>query len=232
MNNRKVIKIINSITLIVMFFVTSNISFADNGSAGKFTIKARVIGVITGNKQVDNNKINADSSVATYTSSMGNSLGAEISANYFLSDNIAAEISLGFFKRKIRTGGNIIDIGNNNNISIGEFDQLTYVKYIPVTTLVQYHIAPYGKISPYIGAGYGWLISSASSGSRVNNSGAPVLQLGVDSWLKDDTFINIDIKKYFATTKLNYSKSKSFVPINTELKINPLIISFGMGYRF
>jgi outer membrane protein len=218
-------------------------ALADNGSAGQFMTKAKIVGVIMGYKKTSPiiytttlpGKIPTSYS-GNNTTSIGNNLGFELSGSYFFNDNIAAEISVGLINKKIKLSG--VNLQNNTDSTIVplSYEINTQAKLIPISSTIQYHLAPYGKISPYIGVGYHYTLGSASKGSKLNNSHGLIGQIGADAKVGNDLFVNLDIKKYIMQNRLSFKVANAnggfdSIP-GTKMKINPLMLSLGVGYRF
>ena len=101
--------------------------------------------------------------------------------------------------------------------------------------MLQYHIAPYGAIRPYIGAGYQYTWMLSKSKQFVINSGSGyALQAGVDFALADDTLISFDVKRYQLTPKVKFKSSflTGTSGMTSKVKINPVIVSLGIGWKF
>jgi outer membrane protein len=107
---------------------------------------------------------------------------------------------------------------------------------VPGTFTFQYHVAPFGGFSPYLGAGYSLAYFYTNNKNiRVNKfTGAPVVQAGVDFIAQDNTLITLDVKKYFLTKDVYYKSSFSGRPsdLKSKLKLDPLVISAGVGFQF
>jgi len=197
---------------------------------GRLVFKLRVHGVLANAKQsgLPAAKVANPSKVGNFVE---NGFGVDVSTVVFFSDNIASELSLGFSVLKTKYAS-IKAVGNNYGVNsdIGKKKD-TYM--IPLTLTGQYHIAPFGAIRPYVGAGYhGAYMFSKSKLFNINNGHGPVLQAGVDFVAKDDIMINFDIKQYFLNTKVNYKESYIKPKVTSKIKINPLLISLGIGYKF
>lgn len=115
---------------------------------------------------------------------------------------------------------------------------------LPPTLTAQYHFFPsQGAFAkPYVGAGINYTIFyNVKSGGVVNgveykNKASFALQAGSDFNLNDDIFINVDIKYLFLKTDVTVDASNlvggNTLDIPAEVKINPLLIGVGVGYRF
>jgi outer membrane protein len=236
----------------------------DNGSAGRFIAKAKILAVV--NRYKADKDLEASigtlgtkdqtTSVKQYNYSVNNTiaygsvLGVEATGTYFMTDHLAFELGVGFIKKKLKltgvfselsptnTNGNNIDTTGNTTYETGLngiYSLYTVTKLMPINLIAQYHIAPYGKLSPYVGTGYNYTLASASSGSKFGSSRGLILQAGVDSFIYNDILINADLKKIFMTNKVNInidSKNGKFTLPTTKISISPWLFSIGMGYRF
>ncbi len=130
----------------------------------------------------------------------------------------------------------------NNNVQLIDSNSVpptlssdTYLYSIPLHATLQFHVAPFGGIRPYIGGGYHVnYVYSPLKEIDIDFMHGPIIQAGIDFVGKDNTIYNIDIKKYFVTsTKINYSKdyfgSSAF---STKTNFSPIIISLGIGMKF
>lgn len=163
---------------------------------------------------------------------LSSGIGLESSTAIFFNDNIAAELSLGIAGIQVNLP-HISAIHNNYNATSAQDLVLSkkgnYIYLIPVSITGQFHIAPFGAIRPYVGAGYhGAYIFTPSKYLKVGNGHGPVLQLGVDLVARDDTLITLDVKQYFLDPKVTY---KNVQNVSGTVKINPLNISVGIGFK-
>ncbi len=164
--------------------------------------------------------------------------GFDTATTYFFTDNIAAELSLGIstlrvkqnalLKASLFLGDGAGTTGKNNDIF-----------WVPLTATVQYHVAPFGAIRPYVGGGYSAsYMHTNSKAIKVANGHGPVVQAGVDFVSKDDTLFTFDVRQYFLKSKVTFKKG-FLVPgvtgakdINSKVDWNPLVISAGFGFKF
>lgn len=87
--------------------------------------------------------------------------------------------------------------GKNNQIII-----------VPAAGTIQYHVAPFGAIRPYVGGGiHGTYMYTRSKAIKVSPGYGPVAQVGVDFISKDDTLFTFDIRKYFLKSNVTFRKS-------------------------
>jgi len=165
--------------------------------------------------------------------------GFDTATTYFFTDNIAAELSLGIstlrvkkntlLKASLFLGDGTGTTGKNNDIF-----------WVPLAATVQYHVAPFGAIRPYIGGGYsGSYMHTNSKAIKVANGHGPVVQAGVDFVSKDDTLFTFDVRQYFLKSKVTFKKGflrpgggTNANDINSKVDWNPLVISAGFGFKF
>ncbi|UXH79025.1 OmpW/AlkL family protein [Roseateles amylovorans] len=146
----------------------------------------------------------------------------EVDFTYFFTPNLATELVLTYpQKHKLSAGGT----------------QIGTVKHLPPTLSLQYHFNPEGQFRPYVGAGINYTrfsgvhfnpaVQAALSPSIKRNSFGFSAQVGADVMIDRQWSVNFDVKKVQIDTKV-YSA-------NTEVgkfKIDPLLLSVGVGYRF
>ncbi len=141
----------------------------------------------------------------------------EVDISYFFTPNIAAELILTYpQKHDVYLSGS----------KIGTF------KHLPPTLTLQYHFTPAAKVSPYLGAGVNYTnISSVNllngAGSLDHNSVGLALQAGVDFKIDRNWSFNVDVKKVQIRSDVMVSGAKV-----SAVKVDPVLIGVGFGYRF
>ncbi|MCP5369123.1 MAG: OmpW family protein [Rickettsiaceae bacterium] len=162
--------------------------------------------------------------------------GAEGSVTYFYSSNIAGELSAGVNILKLRSSQiNAIAQAIGTNSAVMDKKKVTA---IPISAILQYHIAPYGGIRPYIGAGYsGSFLTTRSKHVSVESGHGPVFQLGVDLVSRSDNYVSLELKQYFLKTKVTLEQAlldatnQTLPKTVSKVKLNPTTISLGFGFR-
>lgn len=142
----------------------------------------------------------------------------EVDISYFITRNIALELILTYPQKHDVT---------LNGANIGS------VKHLPPTLTLQYHFAPEAGFRPYVGAGINYTRFSGvnlNAPPRLNTENSSVgwaLQAGFDVPVAKNMVFNVDVKKIRIETDL-------FTPGGylTTLKINPLIVGVGLGWKF
>ena len=141
----------------------------------------------------------------------------ELDVSYFFNKNVAAELILTVPQQQ-RVSSNGTDIGT--------------FKHLPPTLTVQYHFTNFNGFKPYVGAGLNYTrISKANLGggqfTLENSSFGYALQAGVDVPLTKQVSLNFDIKKVNIQSEV-YNNGVSA----GTLKLDPVLVGVGVGYRF
>ncbi len=149
----------------------------------------------------------------------------EVDITYFIAPSWAAELVLTIpQKQTLRiTNGPLAE-------PIGSF------RHLPPTLLLQYHFNPTGELRPYVGAGLNYtMISNVRVRSNIagadmyldSRSFGPAFQVGADYKLRDNWFLNVDLKKIYIDTDIKVGTTKS-----SHLNLDPVAFSVGVGKRF
>jgi len=140
----------------------------------------------------------------------------EVDVSYFLNKNVAAEL--------------ILTLPQNqgvysNGASLGSF------KHLPPTLTLQYHFTDFQSFKPYLGAGLNYTRITAdhlSSGFSLDSkSYGAAFQAGVDVPLTKQVSLNFDVKKVYIKTDVYSNGAKA-----GTLKLDPVLVGVGVGYRF
>jgi outer membrane protein len=141
----------------------------------------------------------------------------EIDISYFFSPNLAAELVLTVpQKHDVMLDGAVI----------GSF------RHLPPTLLAQYRFDPLGKFTPYLGAGVNYTrISSVhllnGAGGLEHHSTGLALQVGTDFAIDRNWSLNLDVKRINIRSDVTLSGA-----VVSAVKVDPTLVSFGVGYRF
>ena len=144
-----------------------------------------------------------------------------VGVSYFLSDNVAVEVIAGTTKHTVRAKNASTDIKVKN----------TWV--LPPIVTLQYHFAPAGRVSPYVGGGVNYMLFYGGSNKngfnlKIDDGFGAALQAGVDIATRDRWTINLDAKKvFFETDAVDRTAG-----LKTKVTLNPWVLSAGVGYRF
>ena len=107
---------------------------------------------------------------------------------------------------------------------------------LPPSLLLQWHFLPEGTIRPYVGAGINYTHISRVKLSVPgvlplyldSSSVGPALQAGFDFKLDGPWSLNFDIKKTWIESDI---RTGAGVRVS-KVKIDPMLIGIGVGYRF
>lgn len=141
----------------------------------------------------------------------------EFDITYFFSPNIAAELILTYpQKHTVYLDG----------ADIGSF------KHLPPTLSAQYHFAPKADVRPYLGVGVNYTNLSkvnllAGKGGLEHSSFGLALQAGVDFVIDKNWSVNLDIKKVQIRSDVLVAGAKA-----SAVKVDPVLLGVGVGYRF
>ncbi|MYN46049.1 outer membrane beta-barrel protein [Pseudoduganella sp. FT93W] len=141
----------------------------------------------------------------------------EFDVSYFFTPNLAAELILTYPQKH----DVFLDGGK-----IGTF------KHLPPTLLAQYHFVLDAPIKPYIGAGVNYTTMSkvdllAGKAGLEHDSFGFALQAGVDYAIDKKWSLNIDVKKVQIRSDVFIGGAKA-----SAVKVDPLLVGVGVGYRF
>ena len=113
---------------------------------------------------------------------------------------------------------------------------------IPITGVLQWHFAPHGTIDPYIGAGATYvLFDTLRNSSDVGNLGVSKIDFKDDAGFCANAGIGFALGPGFAFTidgkyvPLKSSATAVFASgpnTGARVKINPVILSAGLTFRF
>ena len=150
----------------------------------------------------------------------------EVDITYFFTPNIAAELVLTVPQKQRVT---IEQSALGGPVDIGTF------KHLPPTLTLQYHFLPEGTFRPYVGAGFNYTrISSTNLNVPTvgrldldHNSFGLAVGAGFDIKVAKNVFLNFDVKKVQIRTDVSLNGNKL-----STVKVDPLLIGVGIGYRF
>jgi outer membrane protein len=141
----------------------------------------------------------------------------EVDISYFLTPNWAAELVLTYPQKH-----DVLLDGQR----IGSF------KHVPPTLLAQYHFLPGAQFDPYVGAGINYTLISKvdilnGAGRLEHDSIGAALQAGVDFRIDGKWSVNLDVKKVQIRSDVDINGAHA-----SRVKIDPVLLGVGVGYRF
>ena len=141
----------------------------------------------------------------------------EFDVSYFFTPNWAAELVLTYPQKH--------DVALDGR-NIGSF------KHLPPTLLLQYHFVLDAPLKPYVGAGLNYTTMSkvnllGGAASLEHDSVGLALQAGVDYAIDKKWSLNFDLKKVQIRSDVYIGGAKA-----SRVKVDPLMLGVGAGYRF
>lgn len=151
--------------------------------------------------------------------------GIGANASYFFNDNVAVQFDISYLKSS--TLDYSLTQGSTTRSTSGQ------VTMIPSSVLLQYHIAPYGEIRPYVGAGaaYYYINGNGFDGIDFEDSFGGQLQFGFDWWFQKDFGLNVELKKSWVEANIDYTEFAGF-PLISEVAYDPFTLAVGLSYQF
>ncbi|MEO8035100.1 MAG: OmpW family outer membrane protein [Acidobacteriota bacterium] len=194
-----------------LFDLTGYASYVDPNSSGTF---------------------NASNPNQPFDISFNGKLGYGVGANLFLGNHISTE----FAASEVKTQSRVRPSGGSGSAS-GD------LKMIPITAVLQWHFAKNAFVDPYIGAGGAYVLFD-----NLKNAG-DVSSLGIrEINFKDDVGLVLNAGLGFALgSNFGLLLDGKYVPVKssatavyaangasstTKVKINPVIFSAGLSFRF
>lgn len=157
-------------------------------------------------------------------------LGYGLAANVFFGDRISTEFAI----VRVESDVSVRQRAVNN---VGD----TQAELMPITAVLQFHLAPNGRFDPYIGAGAAYvLIDDVDAPDELNNLDFEAIDFDDDVGLALNAGLGIKI-----TDNLGLTFDAKYVPLessaravrtgdNVDVKfdMNPVILSGGLSLRF
>lgn len=201
-------KLVLALSLASVGFISAEAIAQDS----PWLVRARVVNIDTANKSDQVGGVGAEDRIT-----VGKKTIPEIDISYFFSPNVSAELILTYPQKH-----DVYLDGNN----IGTF------KHLPPTLSAQYHFAPNSNINPYLGIGVNYTNISkvnllGGKGSLESSSFGLSVQAGVDFAIDKNWSLNLDVKKVQIRSDVKIAGAKA-----SAVKVDPLLIGVGVGYRF
>ncbi|MFM2052786.1 MAG: hypothetical protein RL456_823 [Pseudomonadota bacterium] len=185
-------------------------SLASAQAAGDLLVRARVVNLDPANKDT----------VAITDVSVNSKVIPEVDFSYFITPNLAAEL--------------ILTVPQKHDVrSTAHGGKIGTLKHLPPTLTLQYHFTDLGLggLRPYVGAGLNYTrfssVSLPAGYAIEKNSVGLALQLGADYAIDKNWSVNVDVKKVTIRTDLSLNGGT----LGT-LKVDPLLVGVGVGYKF
>lgn len=155
-----------------------------------------------------------------------------LALEYFITPRVSVETIC------CATGHHMTGTGSLNGVPL-----VDNAVIMPFTLSVKYHFE-LGGVRPYIGAGPALAVfatrrpSPAVQGLGLESVSIPAkagvaLQAGLDIPLDIKGFsLSVDAKRYFVRPTASFKDASGDVMLQTTHKLDPLVVSAGVGYRF
>lgn len=161
--------------------------------------------------------------IGEFESDADNTIGGELDLSYFIFDYLAVEASVG-----VIAGYKTATIDGDGQVNEQEDEANLFM--MPGSLNLQFHFAPYGKITPYIGSGLSYTL--ARDGGHFSTSVGYNIQAGLDWWLNKKTGLALEVKKiYGMEAEIKPATVEGFTFFRT-LKFEPTVASIGLVRRF
>lgn len=155
-----------------------------------------------------------------------------IALQYFVTDHISLETIAGLTQHDI-----------DGVSALNGTELAADVKVLPATITIKYHFGSDGGVRPYVGAGpsYFFFINEKSGQTtkamganrlKINDTVGLALQAGVDVPLNDKGLsLSVDAKRYIMRPTATWFAGDDAV-LKTRQRLDPWLISAGLGFRF
>jgi outer membrane protein len=209
-----------AMTVSTAFILAAGVAQAQQ--EGNWLVRARAVNVDTANKS---DPI-AALAVPKDAIHVSNKTIPEVDISYFITKNLATELILTYPQK------HSVHVTSS---AIGGFKAGTF-RLLPPTLTLQWHFNPDGAFRPYVGAGVTYSRFSSDDLSvpgvtrlHLENDGwGGAVQAGFDVKLDKSLFLNFDVKKAQVRSDLYNGAGAKL----SHLKVDPLLIGVGIGWRF
>lgn len=203
------------------------LSLEDN--YGSMVSKLRIGGAFVDGKQKDLTKPPAGNDTKGMGALVNHGTGIGAAMTMFLDDRFAFEASVDL------TGHRLSNLGKVYSVYQGGIKPTKRKQLItmPISATAQFHPAPYGAIRPYVGVGghYSYLYSQARN-VKFKSGGGFVGQLGADIVMENDVRFTIDARYFSLKSKVKYTEALVNKTVNGKVKLDPIIVTAGIGWSF
>jgi outer membrane protein len=197
-------------------------AYASEPIQGQFFVRAGVTGLIL-NESASVRALGSRIPGATIT--IEPQVTASLEVGYFISPNFAIEV----------TGGAPLKARIDGAGSIGTVGRLGSIIYGPTTATVQYHFLGLGRLQPYVGIGPAAMFvfsekDGAARNLKLDSSAGVVGQIGANYMLDAHWGVFGDVKAaWLGTQARGYLGA---VPIKANVRLDPVVLSTGLLYKF
>lgn len=170
-----------------------------------------------------------------------NGFAMELADNYFITNNIVIEGSIGYVSSKV-VGTFTGKTGEADNAQVAKTaanataetkeQASTRMHIVPMDIALQYHFMPDSSFKPYVGVGYGIEFVKIAGVKNSIKSNGLVLQIGTDVAYNDSMSFNFDVK-YKPNHKIKMITNRGkLVDILSKPKLSTTTIMAGVSFPF
>lgn len=119
--------------------------------------------------------------------------------------------------------------------TVAGLGKLGSILYGPTAVTAHYHFTQFGAFTPYIGAGPMFMFVLANHDGalqdlKVNSAIGAVAQIGADYMINQKVGLYFDVKKAYLRTESWGTLAGA--PVAANAKLDPLVLSTGIAFRF
>ena len=157
-----------------------------------------------------------------------------VAIEYYVTDAISIETIAGVAQR---------DIDATSPAALAGARLVSNANIVPATLTIKYHFGAEGGIRPYVGVGPSYFLfidekvgtGAAALGAtrvKIDDKVGAALQAGIDVPVGDNGLsVTLDAKRYFMRPTAHFFAGSTEV-LTTRHKLDPWIVSAGIGFRF
>lgn len=156
-----------------------------------------------------------------------------LAIEYFVTPDISLETICCVTQHDVEGRGGLAGAGLVSNANV-----------VPATLTLKYHFGEAGGVQPYVGAGPTYFIfidekpgatarALGATRQQMNDHFGVALQAGVDIPVNDGGMVlSLDAKRYFLSTSAHWFNAAGTEVLATRHRIDPWVLSAGIGFRF
>jgi len=221
----------------VLMCALSGASFMAKAEQGDWLVRLRGIAVMP---QDDSGLISLNGAPLPGSGvAVDDSVVPEIDVTYMFHRHWGIEVIAGTSPHNVEVEGSALaGVGVTDGFEI--FDSWV----LPPTVTLQYHFFPENKIRPYVGVGVNYTAFLGNNATDaleaavgpvdvdMDNSWGWAAQGGVDITVKDNWFINLDLKYIDMDSTATLFLKNLGARLSVDVDIDPIVFGAGIGYRF
>lgn len=157
--------------------------------------------------------------------------GSGASDRLHVSDKWIPDVDISFFLTPHWAAELVVTYPQKHDVTL-DGQRIGTFKHVPPTLLAQYHFLPGAQIDPYVGAGVNYTLISKvdilnGAGRLEHDSIGAALQAGADVRIDRKWSLNFDVKKVQIRSDVAINGTRA-----SRVKIDPVLLGAGIGYRF